>query len=75
MADKKKVKVNIPRVRKEEPDVYVSVNGKGILIKRGVDVLIDPEYAEVLKHSQKADNAAYDFLTKLEEEAAEKKAI
>ena len=75
MADKKKVKVNIPRVRKEEPDVYVSVNGKGILIKRGVDVLIDPEYAEVLKHSQKEDNAAYDFLTKLEEEAAEKKAI
>ena len=73
MADKKKVKVNIPRNRKDEPDVYVCVNGKGILIKRGEDALIDPEYAEVLKHSQRSDNIAMDYLTKLETMAAEKK--
>lgn len=72
MADKKKVKVNIPRTRKDEPDVYVCVNGKGILIKRGVDVLIDEKYAEVLKHSQKADNIAMEYLTQLENTAQEK---
>lgn len=75
MADKKKVKVNIPRTRKDEPDVYVCVNGKGILIKRGVDVLIDPEYAEVLKHSQKSDNIAMEYMSQLEAAAMEKDAI
>ena len=72
MAEKKKVKVNIPRTRKDEPDVYVCVNGKGILIKRGIDVLIDEEYAEVLKHSQRSDNIAMEYLTQLENAAQEK---
>lgn len=72
MAEKKKVKVNIPRTRKDEPDVYVCVNGKGILIKRGIDVLIDEEYAEVLKHSQRSDNIAMEYLTQLENTAQEK---
>lgn len=75
MAEKKKVKVNIPRTRKDEPDVFVCVNGKGILIKRGVDVTIEEKYAEVLKHSQRADNIAMEYLTQLEEDAANKKAI
>ena len=75
MADKKKVKVNIPRIRKDEPDVFVCVNGKGILIKRGVEVEIPAEYAEVLKHSQKADNLAYEYMLQLEKQAEEKEAI
>ena len=70
-----KVKVNIPKLRKEDKDVYVCVNGKGILIKRGVDVMIEPEYAEVLKHSQKADNIAFEYMSHLEAQAAEKDAI
>lgn len=72
MAKSGKVKVNIPRLRKDESDVYVCVNGKGILIKRGVDVEIDVEYAEVLKHSQKADGIAIKYMQQIEEESAEK---
>ena len=64
-----KVKVNIPKLRKEDKDVYVCVNGKGILIQRGKDVLIDPEYAEVLKHSQQADMIAMEYIQQLEEES------
>lgn len=66
MAEKKKVTVNIPKLRKEEGDVYVAVNGKGILIQRGKDVEIDAEYAEVLKHSQKSDGIAIDYVSGLE---------
>ena len=66
-AEKKKVKVNLPKLRGEKnQDVWVCVNGKGILIQRGKDVLIDPEYAEALKHSQQADEIAYDYLNGLE---------
>lgn len=53
-AAQERVKVNIPIERNETDDVYVAVNGKGILIKRGVDVMIPPEYAEVLERSKRA---------------------
>lgn len=62
-----KVEVFLPRLREEKnQDVWVCVNGKGILIKRGERVKVDPEYAEVLKHSEQADDVAYEFLSKLE---------
>ena len=62
-----KVEVYLPRLREEKnQDVWVCVNGKGILIKRGERVKVDPEYAEVLKHSEQADDVAYEFLSKLE---------
>lgn len=65
---KKKVKVNLPKLRGEKDQtVWVCVNGKGILIQRGKDVEIDPEYAEVLKHSQQADEIADEFLAGLED--------
>lgn len=64
----KKVRVNIPRLRKEEKDVYVCVNGKSILIQRGKDVEIDEKFAEVLKHSQKSDLIAMEYIEKLEAE-------
>ena len=48
----KKVKVRLPLTRKEKGDVYVAVNGKSYLIKRGEDVEV-PEYvAEVLRHKE-----------------------
>lgn len=64
-----KVKVLIPKLRKEDKDVFVCVNGKGILIKRGEEVLIDPEYAEVLKHSQQADQIAMEYMMGLEDKS------
>lgn len=64
---KKKVKVNLPRLRGEkDQSVWACVNGRGILIQRGKTVEIDAEYAEVLKHSEKADEVADAFLDSLE---------
>lgn len=72
MAKTGKVIVNIPRTRIDEPDVYVCVNGKGILIQRGNNVEVDAKYAEVLKHSQKADGIAIEYMQQVERESAEK---
>lgn len=66
MSTKGKVKVNIPKLRTGEPDVFVGVNGKTIQIQRGKDVMIDQEFAEVLKHSQKSDRIAMEFIEQLE---------
>ena len=36
--EEKLVKIRIPRMRQDDPDVYVSVNNRDWLIKRGVEV-------------------------------------
>ena len=48
----KKVKVRLPLTRTEKNDVYVAVNGKSYLIKRGVDVEVPESVAEVLRHRE-----------------------
>ena len=48
----KKVKVRLPLTRKEKSDVYVAVNGKSYLIKRGEDVEVPEFVAEVLRHKE-----------------------
>lgn len=53
-ATNNKVKVTIPFDRNATDDVYVAVNGKGMLIKRGVEVEIPKAYAEVLERSNQA---------------------
>ena len=69
---KKKVSVYLPRIRGEKnQDVWVCVNGKGILIKRGERVEVDPEYAEVLQHSERSDDLADAFLNELETKSPE----
>lgn len=67
----KKVVVNVPRLRKEEADLFLSVNGKNIVIQRGKDVEIPEEFAEVLKHSQRADDIAIRYIMDLETESKE----
>ena len=52
MAIGKKVKIRLPLTRQEKQDVYVGVNGKTYLIKRGVDVEAPESVAEVLKHKE-----------------------
>lgn len=48
----KKVTIKLPLTRKEQDDVYVAVNGKSFLIKRGEEVEV-PEYvAKVLKNKE-----------------------
>lgn len=54
----KKVKIRLPLSRTEKDDVYVAVNGKSYLIKRGVDVEVPACVAEVLRHSEEMEAKA-----------------
>ena len=51
-AKPKMIKVRIPRTRKDEPDVFVSVNDYTCIVKRGVEVEVPDFVAEVLKHRE-----------------------
>ena len=48
----KMVKIRIPRTKKDEEDVFVSVNLRTYIIKRGVEVEVPDFVAEVLRHQE-----------------------
>lgn len=48
----KTVKVRIPRTKADQEDVFVSVNMKTFIVKRGVEVEVPDYVAEVLKHQE-----------------------
>ena len=48
----KTVKIRLPLSRNESDDVYVAVNGKSYLIKRGQTVEVPESVAEVLQHKE-----------------------
>ena len=56
---------------KYKDDVFVAVNGVGIIIPRGKEVRIDKKYAEVLRHSEQQNSFAAEYQSKLQD-AAEK---
>lgn len=57
----KMVKIKIPKTRDNADDVYVAVNGRSFLIKRGEYVEV-PEYvAEVLQHQEEMLAAAMEY--------------
>lgn len=64
----KKVKITLPLTRAEKDDVYVAVNGKSLLIKRGEPVEVPEEYVEVLKNRESMLSQSFAF----EAQAAEK---
>ena len=51
-AKQKTVKIRIPRTKKDEEDVFVSVNNYTCIIKRGVEVEVPDFVAEVLRHQE-----------------------
>ena len=51
-SDPRMVKVRIPRTKKDQEDVFVSVNLNTYLIKRGVEVEVPDFVAEVLRHQE-----------------------
>lgn len=53
-AEKKMVTIRIGLTRTEKEDVFVAVNGKKYLIKRGVDVRVPEAVAKVIKRSEKS---------------------
>ena len=48
----KTVKIRIPRTRSDQEDVFVSVNNRTYIVKRGVEVEVPDFVAEVLRHQE-----------------------
>lgn len=46
------VKVKVPRTHKDQEDVFVYVNMRPFIIKRGVEVEVPECVAEVLQHQE-----------------------
>ena len=57
----KMVKIRLPRNRKEEGDMFVSVNERTWIIKRGVEVEVPECVAEVIRNSELMQEEAYEF--------------
>ena len=57
----KMVKIKLPLTKTETEDVYVAVNGKSYLIKRGEYVEVPASVAEVLENQEKMLSAALAF--------------
>jgi hypothetical protein len=57
----KMVKIKLPLTRSEKDDVYVAVNGKSFLIKRGETVEVPDYVAEVLQHKEDMLAQAMEF--------------
>ena len=56
MEERKNVRIRLFRDNgRYKEDLFVSVNGVNYKIRRGVDVEVPPEVAEVLDHSQLQD--------------------
>ena len=59
MAEKKNVRIRLFKDNSRyKGDLFVSVNGVNYKIRRGVEVEVPPEVAEVLEHSIKQDAEA-----------------
>ena len=61
MAAPKKVKIKLPLTRTEKDDVYVGLNGKTYLIKRGVEVEVPEGVAKILERREKMLSLAREF--------------
>lgn len=65
----KLIKIMLPRIKGAESDVFVSVNERTWLIKRGAEVEVPECVAEVIRNSEAMQEEAMSF----EEEAAKAK--
>ena len=57
----KMVTIKLPRNRRDEDDMFVSVNERTWLIKRGVEVEVPECVAEVIRNSELMQEEAYEF--------------
>ena len=63
---RKTVTVKIPRERRDQEDVFVSVNNETFLIKRGVSVEVPDYVAEVLEHQEEMLEKIIEFEEKVQ---------
>lgn len=70
----KRVTVRLPRLpgQNANQEEFFSVNGKNYIIKRGEDVEIPEEVAEVIRNAQKAEEYAMKYVEGLDKSKAEK---
>ena len=61
MATAKKVKIKLPLTRTEKDDVFVGLNGKTYLIKRGVEVEVPAGVAKILERKEKMLSIAMEY--------------
>ncbi len=64
MGTDKKVKIKLPLTRGEKDDVYVAVNGRSFLIKRGETVEVPDYVAEALQHKEEMLEASMEYEAK-----------
>ncbi len=57
----KKVKIKLPLSRNEKEDVFVGLNGKTYLIKRGEEVEVPVGVAKILERKEKMLSVAMAF--------------
>lgn len=55
------VTIRLPRLSKDDPDEFVSVNERTWKIQRGVTVDVPACVAEVLRHKEEMEEEAYKF--------------
>lgn len=56
---------------KYKDDVFVAVNGVGMVVPRGVEVKIPRKYAEAIKNSELQDSFAAEYQAKLQSAGSE----
>lgn len=54
----KMVRIRLPLTREKQADVFVGINGRTWLLKRGQDIEVPESVAEVLANSEKMDTLA-----------------
>lgn len=69
----KKVKIKLPITRTEKEPVYVAINGKPYLIKRGVEVEVPAGVAEILKRKDDMLVVAMDYEESVSDKNEEEK--
>ena len=57
----KLVKIKLHRDRKDQEDLFVSVNERTFIVKRGVEVEVPESVAEVIRNAEAMQQEAYDF--------------
>ena len=61
MDNEKRVRIKLPLTRGEKDDVFVGVNGRTFLIKRGEEVSVPRCVARVLERKERMLAAAMEF--------------
>ena len=57
----KKITIKLPLTRTEKEDVFVGLNGRTYLIKRGVNVEVSAPVAKILERREKMLSLAMEF--------------